>query len=186
LANRFKKIVDVSLKIGSKILGDLLEGRRGEIESGTFAEELLGFVAGHETHGEQDGISNFAGGELIFHVPSVVEWNETLAVCVLVQASGEDGFAEGRLELFLAGAIELIFLTLVDESVVAGLVLFEIGFEPFGTGGEDGGLEDVDHMFGIVEGQGLSQLVAVILQNVLDFGDNRVYNSCCLQGKLLS
>ena len=74
----------------------------------------------------------------------------------------------------------------MDDGIFADLVLFEIGFEPFGTGGEDGSLDDIDHLFGVFEGQWLFQWVAVMMQNVLDWGHNCGYNSFCLQGGLLS
>jgi len=71
---------------------------------------------------------------------------------------------------------------LVDDGIFAGLVLFEIVFESFVTGGEDGSLDDVDHLFGMFEGQWLLQLIAVIFQNVLDCGNIVVITAVAFKG----
>ena len=116
----------------------------------------------------------------------MVEGNETFAVFVLVESSFEDDFAEGRVKSFLAGAIELILVAIVDDGIIASFVLLDIGFESFGGGDIDDCPDDFGDMFGVVECQGLVQCIAVLLLFILDFGKDCVYNFYCFQRRLLS
>ena len=59
--------------------------------------------------------------------------------------------------LFLAGAIELVGGTVVDDSIVADFVLFEVGFEALCASGKHGGQKDGDDCFGICQETGLGQ-----------------------------
>jgi len=150
LTDRFEKIVDPLFEVRSQIFGDLLEGRFRKIERGAFVEELPGFACGHQTHRKQDGITDFASCELVFHIPSVVERTKTLAVLVLIETTLENNFAEGRLDFLLTGTIKLVCLTVVDDGILASFVLLEIVSQPFASTLRDCYSEHLNNAFGVV------------------------------------